>query len=79
MDIAQTVAAKVGAEIVVLPSNDPRSYRVCSDRLLATGFRPKRTVAEAIGEMVDRYRAGTLKDEPAWHNVKWMKQHALGG
>ena len=31
------------AEIKVLPSNDPRSYSVCSDRLLATGFAPKKT------------------------------------
>ncbi|HRD75888.1 MAG TPA: SDR family oxidoreductase, partial [Hyphomicrobiaceae bacterium] len=40
MDIAQRVTAHVPAEIVVTPSNDPRSYRVNSDRLLATGFKP---------------------------------------
>jgi len=75
MDIARAIAAEVPAEIAVLPSNDPRSYRVCSDRLLATGFAPKKTVAAAVAEMARAYREGRLTDEPAWHNVKWMKAH----
>ena len=39
----------------VQPSNDPRSYRLCSDRLLATGFAPNKNVATAIGEMAAAY------------------------
>jgi nucleoside-diphosphate-sugar epimerase len=78
MEIAKAVASHVPAEIRVLPSDDPRSYRVCSDRLLATGFAPKLTVADAIREMADLYRDGRLTDEPAWRNVKWMKAHNLG-
>ena len=42
MDIAAAVAREVPAEIQVLPSDDPRSYLVCSDRLTATGFAPKK-------------------------------------
>ena len=41
-EIAERIAAEVPAEIKVLPSNDPRSYSVCSDRLLATGFSPQK-------------------------------------
>ena len=78
LDIAQRIAARVGAEIKILPSNDPRSYRVCSDRLLATGFAPGKNVAIAIDEMVAAFRSGALKDDPASHNVTWMKQHNLG-
>jgi nucleoside-diphosphate-sugar epimerase len=78
LDIARAIAAEVSAEVEVLPSNDPRSYSVCSDRLLATGYAPRRTVAMAIREMVEAYRTGALRDEPAWHNVKWMKTHNLG-
>ena len=61
-----------------LPSNDPRSYSVCSDRLLATGFSPKRDVATAIRDVVAAYRDGRIKDEPAAYNVTWMKQHNFG-
>jgi nucleoside-diphosphate-sugar epimerase len=77
-DIAQRIADRVGAEIRILPSNDPRSYRVCSDRLIATGFTPKKDVAAAVEEMVAAFRSGALKDDPASHNVTWMKQHNLG-
>src|SRR5262249_37174494 len=48
LDIANMVVKHVNADVIVTPSNDPRSYRVNSDRLLATGFRPKKTVEDAI-------------------------------
>jgi nucleoside-diphosphate-sugar epimerase len=76
--IADAIAARVPAEIAVCPSNDPRSYRLCADRLLATGFRPKKNVAAAVGELADAYRAGRLVDDPRWHTVNWMKHHHLG-
>jgi nucleoside-diphosphate-sugar epimerase len=78
LDIARRIAARVPADVQVLPSNDPRSYRVCSDRLLATGFTPRKDVAIAVEEMVAAYRDGRLEDDPAAHNVTWMKQHNLG-
>jgi len=74
-EIADRIVDHVPATIKVLPSNDPRSYSVCSDRLLETGFRPRRDVATAIGDVVAAYRDGRLKDEPSAYNVNWMKQH----
>ncbi len=79
MQIARMVADHLGAEIVVTPSNDPRSYRVNSHRLLATGFRPKYTVDDAIGEIIGMYRQGALKNEDRFHNLKWMQQSVLSG
>jgi nucleoside-diphosphate-sugar epimerase len=79
LDIANLIKAAIPVEITMLPPNDPRSYRLCSDRLLATGFTPKKNVAAAIRELAQAYRDGRLKDEPAWHNVPWMKQHGFAG
>lgn len=73
LDIAQRVVKHVPAELVVTASNDPRSYRVNSDKLLATGFRPKKTVEDAIQEIIVKYRSGELKDEERWYNLKWMQ------
>ena len=78
LDIANRVAARVPADVKILPSSDPRSYRVCSDRLLATGFAPRKNVGVAIDELAAAFRAGRLIDDPAAHNVTWMKQHNLG-
>lgn len=77
MDIAKMVVKHVPAEIAVLPSNDPRSYRINSDKLLATGFRPKKTVDDAIRELVAKYRAGELQDEERFYNLKWMQKEVL--
>jgi nucleoside-diphosphate-sugar epimerase len=77
MDIAKMVTKHVPAEIIVTPSNDPRSYRVNSDRLLATGFKPKKTVDDAIKEIVGMYSQGVLKDEERCHNLKWMQKVVL--
>jgi nucleoside-diphosphate-sugar epimerase len=74
LDIARRVTHHAEAEVAVTESNDPRSYRVNSDKLLATGFRPKKTVEDAIREVAAKYRTGALKDEDHFHNLKWMQK-----
>ena len=77
MDIARRVTEHAPAKITITESNDPRSYRVNSDKLLATGFRPKKTVDDAIREIVDKFRRGQLRDEDRFHNLKWMQREVL--
>ncbi len=77
MEIAQRVVEHAPAQITVTESNDPRSYRVNSDRLLATGFKPKKTVDDAIREIVHKFRSGALKDDDRFHNLKWMQQEII--
>src|SRR3990167_1955436 len=52
LEIARLVQKYVNADIQITPSNDPRCYRLCSDKLLKTGFKPKKTVENAIQEIV---------------------------
>lgn len=73
-EIGERVADLVGAKITIQESNDPRSYRVNSDKLLATGFKPKRTVNDAIGEIIAKFRSGELKDEDRFYNLRWMQR-----
>jgi nucleoside-diphosphate-sugar epimerase len=72
LEIAERVKKHVPAEIVVTPSNDPRSYRLSSKKLLATGFSPAHTVEDAIQEVIRAYREGRLKMEDRWFNIKTM-------
>lgn len=74
LDIARMATERANAEIKVLPSNDPRSYRVNSDRLLATGFKPKKSVSQAIDEICAAYHSGKLVDGERFHNLKWMQK-----
>ncbi|CAM3939079.1 NAD-dependent epimerase/dehydratase family protein [Pseudoalteromonas byunsanensis] len=77
MDIAKMVQQKIDCEIEVTPSNDPRCYRINSDKLLATGFKPNKSVATAIDEIIQAYQQGKLTDEDRYYNLKWMQREVL--
>lgn len=74
LDIAERVNSKIGAEIVVSASNDPRSYRQDSSKLLATGFQPSHSVADAIAEIAEAFGQNSLPDGDSCYTVKWMRQ-----
>jgi nucleoside-diphosphate-sugar epimerase len=77
LEMAQRIAARVPADIRMLPSNDPRSYRQNSDRLRAAGFAPSRTISTAVEELASLHAAGRLRDDPSSHNVSWMRERQL--
>ena len=76
-DIANIITKKIPAEILVTQSNDPRSYRINSDKILATGFKPRKTVDDAVKEIIQKYKNKELKDEDHFYNLKWMQQTVL--
>jgi len=73
LDIANLITKYIPVEIVVTKSNDPRSYRVNSDKLLATGFKPKKTVEHTVQEIIESHQSGSLKDEDHFYNLRWME------
>ncbi len=75
LEIARAVSREIPATVDVRPSNDLRSYFVCSDKLRDTGFAPAKTVQIAIREMAAAFHAGALTDDPVCYNVHWMRQH----
>jgi nucleoside-diphosphate-sugar epimerase len=77
-EIANYLQSKFGAELEFLPSNDPRSYRQDSRKLLDTGFTPLKTVADAISEVWDKLETRELVDDDRWYTVKTMKNLGLG-
>jgi len=75
--IAKMVTETLPVQIEITESSDPRSYRVNSDKVLATGFIPKKGVQEAINEIVNFYQLGILTDDEKFHNLKWMQSNKL--
>jgi len=74
-EIAKYIAQRTDAKVTVTPSNDPRSYRINSDKLLAAGFKPKKRVEDAVTEVINSYQNGELEDLNRWYNLKWMQQN----
>ena len=79
LQIAEMVKSKLGAEIIVSDSNDPRSYRQNSDKLLNTGFKQEYGVDYAINEIIDAYNDQKLVESDSCYTVKWMKNLNLVG
>ncbi len=77
-EIANYIQIKFGSELEFLPSNDPRSYRQDSSKLLNTGFIPLKKVADAISEVWEKLETRELVDDDRWYTVKTMKNLGLG-
>lgn len=74
LDIAARVNTQIPSEVIVTPSNDPRSYRLSSKKLLATGFTPQHGVNDGIQDVIAAYRDCRLLDEERYYNIKTMKK-----
>ncbi len=78
MAIAEMVAAKFNVSIEVKESNDPRSYRQDSSKLLSTGFTQTKFVSDAIDEISQALLSGSLEDNDRWYTVRWMTANKIG-
>ncbi|MDZ4726942.1 MAG: SDR family oxidoreductase [Leptospira sp.] len=79
LEIANRVTKHAPAEIIVSESNDPRSYRLNSDKLIKSGFNPQKTVENAIKEVIQAFQEGILVDDEKFYNVKMMVKLNLNG
>ena len=77
LEIAERVQAKIGCDIEITETNDPRSYRQYSDKLFNTGFKKEFSVDDAIGEIVLKYNSGELTDNDIYYTVRTMKKLQL--
>lgn len=84
MDIAHTVKKVVEQEIPgniieveVAETNDPRSYHINSQKIeKILGFKPKRTVEDAVRDLCKAFSAGKLPNsmtDERYFNVRTMK------
>jgi nucleoside-diphosphate-sugar epimerase len=74
LDIAKEITKHIPAEIEITKSNDSRSYRQNSDKLLGIGFSPEHSVEHGIKEVIEASKIGRLKDEDIYYNIRTMKK-----
>ena len=77
LDIAKKINKMTGAPIKILKSNDQRSYRQDSSKLMKTGFKNKFSVLDGINEVRHWYKQKTKKNVDNFFTVKWMKKLGL--
>ena len=74
IEIAKLIQKKIKSNLILKKSNDLRSYRQDSQKLIDTGFEKKYSVTDAIDELIKKYENGELKDKDSCYTVKQMKQ-----
>ena len=75
INIAKTVRSKIPCKIKVIKNtNDPRSYRLNSDKLLKIGFKPKKNIDFAISEMSTFFSSRKNLDNQNFYTIKKLKK-----
>ncbi len=64
---------KLKSKILIKPSNDPRSYRQNSDRILKKGFKPKKNITDAIFEIKNKFDEKKIKKEIKYFRINTLK------
>jgi nucleoside-diphosphate-sugar epimerase len=83
MQLAEMTRKVVGpsVELDILPTNDPRSYHVSSEKIRRElGFAPARSIEQAMRDMVAAFSAGKLPnsmDDARYYNIKTMQAKKL--
>ena len=72
LNIAKLVQKKTNCKIKILKSNDPRSYRLSSKKILKNKFKPKKKVIDAIDELLIFFRNSKFKSSSKNVNVKHL-------
>ena len=74
LNIAKNIKKKIDSKISVIKNNrDPRSYRLDSSKILSVGFKPKKSINNAIDELKKHFEKKLLKDKKSYHSTKWLK------
>ncbi len=77
LEIAKRIQKRLETEIIITESNDPRSYRQDSTKLIDTGFIQKFGVNDAIEDIIDAFNNNNLPERDNCYTVKWMKNLKL--
>ena len=72
--LAKFIQRRTKSKIFYHKSNDLRSYRLNSDKLIKSGFVPKFLVEDAIDEIIQSYLNGELTDNINNYNLKKMQK-----
>jgi nucleoside-diphosphate-sugar epimerase len=74
LNLAKKIQKKIKCKIIVKKSNDPRSYRLSSNKLEKLGFKRKYNIDYAIFELTNFFESKNFKDKIENYNIKKLKK-----
>ena len=61
------------SKILIKPSNDPRSYRQNSNRIIKQGFKPTKKIEDAILEIKEKYIKKKITKKDKFYRINTLK------
>ena len=78
LKIAKIISELTKAKInIIQNSNDPRSYRLDSTKLIKTGFKPLYKVKDAVHDLIEIFNKKKLNVSDVNYTVSWMKKNKI--
>ena len=74
LDIAKKISKITGCKISIKKSNDPRSYRLDSSKIVSKGFKPRKNVDTAIHELISFFKKVNFKKNYKNINLELMQK-----
>lgn len=74
LNLAKKIKKKINCKIIFKKSNDPRSYRLSSDKLEKLGFKRKYNVDYALSELIKFFENKNFKHKVENYNIKKLKK-----
>lgn len=56
-------------------SNDPRSYRLSSDKIKKTGFKFRWNLKKGIKEIIEKYKEKKIQNKKEYYSINWLKRY----
>ena len=64
---------KSNSKILIKPTNDPRSYRQNSDRIIKEGFKPQKKIEDAILEIKNQFEKKKISKRDSFYRINTLK------
>lgn len=64
---------KTNSKILIKSSNDPRSYRQNSERIIREGFKPSKKIEDAINEIREKFLQKKIRNNHNFYRVNTLK------
>ena len=64
---------KLKSKILIKPSNDPRSYRQNSNRIIKKGFKPLKKIEDAIFEIKEKFYEKKITKKNSYFRINTLK------
>ncbi len=75
IDIARQIKKEIPCKINIIKStNDPRSYRLDSSKIIKLGFAPEKKIVDAVTELKNLFNQKKLINKDNYHSLKWLKK-----